>query len=164
VRRRPGEELLDSCVQSTVKFQGGRNMIWGAMNYRGTGLLYHVKGKVHVCAIPTAHLLGYGHDYWYQDDGAPRHIGRIVKDWQLENDVRCLENWPPQSPDINEGDTPSPLAYCVLPHFGLAYCVPPFFGFAYCVPFNNKNNHFGRFHIYQEDKITVCCMHMYNHS
>ena len=63
-----------------------------------------------------------------------------------------------------EGDTPSPLAYCVPPYFGLAYCVPPFFGIAYCVPFNNKNNHFWRFHLHKEDKMTVCCMHMHNHS
>ena len=97
-------------MKSTVKFQGGGIMVWGAMSYRGTGLLYHVKGNLNGagyikilqdCAIPTAHLLGYVDDYWYQDDGAPCHRGWIVKDWQLENDFRCLENWPPQSPDIN---------------------------------------------------------------
>ena len=27
-----------------------------------------------------------------------------------------------------------------------------------------KNNHFGRFYLRKEDKITFCCMHMYNHS
>jgi len=32
-----------------------------------------------------------------------------------------------------EGDTPSPVAYCV----------PPFFGLAYCVPFNNKTTILG---------------------
>ena len=64
----------------------------------------------------------------------------------------------------NEGDTPSPLAYCVPAYFGLTYCVPPFFGLAYCVPFNNKNNYFGRLHLHKEDKITLRCMHMYNHS
>jgi len=44
--------------------------------------------------------------------------------------------------DIEEGDTPSPLAYCVPPYFGLAYCVPPFFDLAYCEPFNNKTTIF----------------------
>ena len=51
---------------------------------------------------------------------------------------------------------PSPLAYCVPLYFGIAYCVPAFFGLAYCVPFNNNKNHFGRFHLHKEDKITVC--------
>ena len=32
-----------------------------------------------------------------------------------------------------------------------------------CVPFNNKNNIFWRFHLHEEDKMTVCCMHMHNH-
>ena len=31
-----------------------------------------------------------------------------------------------------------------------------FVGLAYCVPFINKNNHFGRFHLHKEDKMTVC--------
>ena len=65
---------------------------------------------------------------------------------------------------IVEGDTP--LANCVPSYLGLAYCVSPLFGLAYCVPFNKKKkpNHFGRFHLHKEDKLTVCCMHTYNHS
>jgi len=55
---------------------------------------------------------------------------------------------------------PHPLAYCVPPYFGLAYCVAPFFGLTYYVPFNNKNNHYWRFHLHKEDKITICCMHV----
>jgi len=54
--------------------------------------------------------------------------------------------------------------YCVPPYFGLAYCEPPFFGLAYCVPFNNKTTIFSRFHLHKEDKMTVCCLHVYNHS
>jgi len=56
---------------------------------------------------------------------------------------------------------PSPLAYCVPPYFGLAYCVPLFLAShtVYCL--TTKNNHFGRFHLHKEDKITVCFMHMY---
>jgi len=54
-----------------------------------------------------------------------------------------------------EGDTPSPLAYCVPPYFGLEYCVPPFLGLAYCVPFNNKKDHFWLFHLHEEDNKRV---------
>jgi len=35
------------------------------------------------------------------------------------------------------------------------------FGLAYCVSFNNKTTIFGNLH--KEDKMTVCCVHMYNH-
>jgi len=27
-----------------------------------------------------------------------------------------------------------------------------------------QNNHFWQFHLHKEDKMTVCCVHMYNHS
>jgi len=56
---------------------------------------------------------------------------------------------------IIEGDNPSPLAYYVPPYFGLAYCIPPFFGLAYCVLYNNKSNHFWRFYLHKENKMTV---------
>ena len=44
--------------------------------------------------------------------------------------------------------------------FGLAYCVPPFYGLAYCVPFNNKNNHFWRFHLHKEKNDSVLHAHL----
>ena len=85
----------------------------------------------------------------------------------IHNADECLV-WVPElntfKSDMHEGDTHLPLAYCVPPYFGLAYCVPPFFGLAYCEPFNNKTTIFWRFHLHKEDKMTVCCMHMYNHS
>ena len=64
----------------------------------------------------------------------------------------------------HEGDTPLPLAYCVPLYFGIAYCVPPFFASRTAYRLTTKNNHFGRFHLHKEVKITVCCMHMYSNS
>ena len=80
------------------------------MSFRGTEILKHVKGTLKSveylyiltnCAIPSAHLLDYGNDFFFQDDGAPCYRAKIVKDWHTANGVRCLENWPPQSPDLN---------------------------------------------------------------
>lgn len=96
VRRRQGEALLDKCVVPTVKFHDGGIMVWGAMSYRGTGILNSMKGTFNSvgyldilanCAIPSAHLLGYGDDFFYQDDGAPCHRAKIVKDWHTNNGV-----------------------------------------------------------------------------
>ena len=76
----------------TVKFLGGGIMVWGAMSYRGNGILKHVKGTLNSvgyidiltnCAIPSAHLLGYGDDFFYQDDGAPCHRAKIVKEQEF---------------------------------------------------------------------------------
>ena len=109
VRRRAGEQLRDDCVVPTVKFNGGGIMMWGAMSYRGTGLLTRVTGNLNAVgyidilgnsAVPSAHFLGYGNNFWLQDDGAPCHRARIVHEWKNDNGIQSLL-WPPQSPDLN---------------------------------------------------------------
>ena len=39
-------------------------------------------------------------DYLFQDDNAPVHRARIVKEYTARNHIKCM-SWPPQSPDIN---------------------------------------------------------------
>ena len=56
-------------------------------------------------------------------------------EWYIGDVLVCA---PFSSILAHEGDTPSPLAFCVPLYLGIAYCVPPFFGLAYCLPFNNK--------------------------
>lgn len=109
VRRRVNEQLHYECVVPTVKFGGGGVTVWGAMSFRGTGYLTPLKGNLNGIkyidilensAIPSAHLLGYGNNFFFQDDGAPCHRARIVTEWKDENNMQSLE-WPPQSPDLN---------------------------------------------------------------
>jgi len=79
------------------------------MSYNGTSFLTNVNGHLNGAgyinvlensAIPSAHLLGFGDDFWFQDDGAPCHRSRLVAEWKAENNLSCL-SWPPQSPDLN---------------------------------------------------------------
>lgn len=83
--------------------------VWGAMSYRGTGLMKRIEGNLNSqgyidilenYAVPSAHLLGYGDNYFYMDDNAPCHRSKVVKDWMANNNLRSLI-WPPQSPDLN---------------------------------------------------------------
>jgi len=55
-------------------------MMWGAMSYNGTAFLIKANGNLNGAgyinilensAIPSAQLLGFGGDFWFQDDGAP---------------------------------------------------------------------------------------------
>jgi hypothetical protein len=109
IRRRTGEKFKDNCVIPTVKFGGGGVLVWGAMTYRGAGMLTRVDGRLNGTgyvnilenfAVPSAHLLGYGDNYWLQDDNVPCHRVRIVHDWKEDNGISCIQ-WPPQSPDLN---------------------------------------------------------------
>jgi len=110
---------------------GGGIMMWGAMSYRVTGILKKVsrildaKGYIKIledAAVPSAHLLGYGDLFWYQDDGAPCHRAKIVSAWKEENGFRCHQG-PPQSPDLNPietlwGDIKRALRSCRSRNFG----------------------------------------------
>jgi len=95
-------------VAPTVKYGGGGIKWWGALSYNRTAFLTKVNGNLNGAgyinvlensAIPSAHLLGFGDNFWFQDDGAPCHRSRRVAEWKAENNLRCL-SWPPQSPDL----------------------------------------------------------------
>jgi len=57
-----------------------------------------------------------------------------------------------------------PLRTAYRPILALRNAYRHIFCLAYCVPFKNKNDHFWRFQLHNEYKMTVCYMHMYNHS
>ena len=80
--RRPHEAYRNSCVVPILKFGGGGLTVWGAMLHRETGFLTPLKGNLNKdgyldvlrnSAIPSAHLLGYGDNFIFQDHGAPCH-------------------------------------------------------------------------------------------
>ena len=50
--------------------------------------------------IPSAHLLGHGDNFIFQDDSAPCHRAKVVQQWKSDQYMLCLE-WPPQNPDLN---------------------------------------------------------------
>ena len=106
-RRRAHEAYRNSCVVPTVKFGGGGVTVWGAMSYRRTGFLPPLKGNLNKdgyldilrnSAIPSAHLLGYGDNFVFQDDGAPCHRANVVKQWKSKPkhalfEMATTESW-----------------------------------------------------------------------
>jgi transposase len=53
------------------------------------------------CLIPSMHRLSLLEHGIYQDDNAPCHRSALVKKWFETHNIRQLQNWPPQSPDLN---------------------------------------------------------------
>lgn len=108
VRRRVGEELLPECIQQTVKFGGGNVMVWGCISCDGIGPIAKVEGRMcgkdYIQLLSTS-LLPYmqsmGSDYVFMDDNAPCHRARAVRQWMSSNNLKQMEVWPPQSPDLN---------------------------------------------------------------
>jgi len=87
--RWPGEQLQNDCIVQTVKFGGGRIMMWGAKSFRDTGFLTRVVGNLNGAGyinilsdrdVPSAHYLGYGDKFILQDDGVPCNRARVVNE------------------------------------------------------------------------------------
>ena len=50
--------------------------------------------------LPSANKLFQGSSFVFQDDSAPCHRAKCVKDWHQANGIETLD-WPGNSPDLN---------------------------------------------------------------
>ena len=111
VWRQPKEAFDSDCLQPTVKHGGGSVMIWGAISWKSTGPMISLHGKINSRDYlqvlsdqvhPMVQALFPDGNAIFQDDNAPIHTARIVKEWHEEhcNEVDHLA-WPAQSPDLN---------------------------------------------------------------
>ena len=109
VRRMTGEELRESCIQTTVKHRGGGIMVWGCINARDVGCFSKIDGKLNgeryinlleSSLIPTTHMLTIPDGWIFQHDNATRYTFSLVKGWFNEEGITFME-WPTQSPNLN---------------------------------------------------------------
>jgi len=86
-------------------------MLWGAFTASGPGRIRFLNTgercnsewylKVLNTQVRLTALTAFGNSNWtLQDDGAPCHRSRIVKNFIVRNNWETLD-WPPQSPDLN---------------------------------------------------------------
>ena len=105
VRRPPGQGLNPKYTTQTVKFGGKRVMFWGYIKYSGERFLTKVDGKINsenYIQLLSQHLMDgvYLHEI-FQQDNAPAHTSEKTRTFMSENGIQLLEDWPPQSPDLN---------------------------------------------------------------
>ena len=72
-----GEEFMEDCVQPTVKYGGGRIIVWGCFNAKGVGFLTKVEGRLNGegcinilenALISTTYLLTITSGWIFQQD------------------------------------------------------------------------------------------------
>jgi hypothetical protein len=91
-----------------IQAGGGGLTVWGCFHSRGKPDLVFIDGNLNhrrYLDILEAVLLPYaretfGENFVFQDDNAPPHRARAVRDFLQENDVEHLD-WPACSPDMN---------------------------------------------------------------
>ena len=79
-------------------------MVWGYFHKNSVGPLVVVEGNINGAKykeLLEEYLVPfYDENYLFQDDNAPCHTARIVKEQKEENSIDILP-WPAQSPDLN---------------------------------------------------------------
>ena len=99
VRRRPGEEYLPQCLNTTMKHGGSRIMVWGCIARTGIGCLHKIDGNVTAqhylkilkyCAVPSLQHLFGDQPAIFQQDNAPCHTAKVVKEWIEAKNIDIL--------------------------------------------------------------------------
>jgi transposase len=119
VRRKPGEEMLEQCLEKTVKHGGGKIMVWGCFHANGVGILRKIDGTMDqnqyhtiLCraVIPEIKTLTQEEPtdviWTFQHDNDPKHKAkknkRYLETKQREGTLKFhVLPWPSQSPDLN---------------------------------------------------------------
>ena len=83
-------------------------MVWGCICCDGVGPLAKIDGRMKrkdYIDLLSAYLLSYmrsmGPEYTFMDDNALCHQACVVSQWMYTNNLKRIEVWPPQSPNLN---------------------------------------------------------------
>lgn len=108
VRRRPGEEFKKECLVERVK-HAASIMVWSSISVHGPGRLQVVSGTMNSekytnvleNALKPQIAEWFGdEEYIFQQDNAPCHVSKRMKDYFLKQKMTVLP-WPGNSPDMN---------------------------------------------------------------
>ena len=83
--------------------------MWGCFNWFGLGELVEIHGNLNADQFTdilrnnlmlSAHLMGLGDSFLFQQDNDPKHTSKLAKEFFLSNKINLMK-WPSQSPDLN---------------------------------------------------------------
>ena len=104
-RRLPNSGMEKKNLSKTQTFGGKKLMLWGFIAHDGRKCLQKVSGTInsikYLQILQESLLPEMFLGEKLQQDNAPAHNSILSKTWFSENWLEFLENWPPNSPDIN---------------------------------------------------------------
>uniref|UniRef100_A0AAY4A283 Transposase n=1 Tax=Denticeps clupeoides TaxID=299321 RepID=A0AAY4A283_9TELE len=104
--KRPTGARMDlRFIQKTVKFGGGKIMVWGYIQYGGVREICRVEGNINSLKyqeiLATFYIPNHKRGQILQQDGAPSHTSISTSKFLKAKKIKMLQDWPAQSPDMN---------------------------------------------------------------
>ena len=104
--RQPSRARLDPWfTQRTVKFGGGKIMVWGYIQNGGAREMCKVDGNIDSAKyqqiIASQYIPNYKRGQLFQQDGAPCHTSGSTMKFLRGKKIKVLQGWLAQSPDMN---------------------------------------------------------------
>ncbi|KAL1282525.1 hypothetical protein QQF64_001328 [Cirrhinus molitorella] len=105
-RRPTGARMDPRFTQKTVKFGGGKIMVWGYIQYGGVREICRVEGNINSLKYQEilatlAYTPNHKRGQILQQDGAPSHTSISTSKFLKAKKIKMLQDWPAQSPDMN---------------------------------------------------------------
>ena len=92
-------------IIKTVKFGGGKIMVWGYIQHGGTREICKVDGNIDSAKyqqiIASQYIPNNKRGQIFQQDGAPCHTSCSTMKFLRGKKIKVLQGWPAQSPDMN---------------------------------------------------------------
>ena len=92
-------------TQKTVKFGGGKIMVWGYIQYGGVREICRVDGTINSQkyqeVLATSYIPNHKRGHILQQDGAPSNTSISTSKFLKAKQIKVLQDWPAQSPDLN---------------------------------------------------------------
>lgn len=108
VRRPINEAFNPAYTKKTIKFGGGKILVWACFSWYGVGPIHLIDGimtKEDYINILEDTMLPFAEwnmplKWVFQHDNDPKHSARATTSWLQRNNITVLY-WPAQSPDLN---------------------------------------------------------------
>ncbi|KAL7862868.1 hypothetical protein SRHO_G00118520 [Serrasalmus rhombeus] len=104
-RRPTGARMDPRFTQKTVKFGGGKIMVWGYIQNGDVRKICKVVGNInslkYLDVLATSYIPNHKRGQILQQDGALSHTSISTSKFLKAKKIKVLQDWPAQSPDMN---------------------------------------------------------------
>lgn len=92
-------------TQKTVKFGGGKIMVWDYIQYGVVREICRMEGNINSLkyqeVLATSYISNHKRGHILQQDGAASHTSISTSKFLKVKKIKVLQDWRAQSPDIN---------------------------------------------------------------